>query len=452
MLAFKMKVPQQELGVDKLLGEKIDSASWGPTGIDLLQRITGMRKRVTEAAKNGYIESGAGECRTAFIKFHELVRQGEVLCKGVSLEGAGLTFRWGGSFEAVANQEPDWSFERACVLFNLAATLSFLATHEDRTTAEGVKAACQQYQQSAGVLNELATIVGNAAWTAPTDLAPDTTSALQTLMLAQAQKTFVEKAQTDGMSDKILTMLNAECAGLYEDAGRRVAEAKARDRPIAAMSQAWLNVIEWNRLLFDGMQHYYMAKTDDAEFKYGVGLARYTYAANKTGEALKSCKAAVEAGMTSEALMEQFNRAHLICLEAYNVAKRDNDSIYHEDVPNVATLPKPQRKGMVKLLVPADLVPDPSFDALIPPSLSRGPSANDGLVAAAASISLDDGGVPHYRAPPAGDSEPPPPSFEEAEEAAVAELVEMGFDRAKAKEALAKVNGNKADAAMLLSG
>ena len=33
MLAFKMKVPQQELGVDKLLGEKIDSASWGPTGI-----------------------------------------------------------------------------------------------------------------------------------------------------------------------------------------------------------------------------------------------------------------------------------------------------------------------------------------------------------------------------------------------------------------------------------
>ena len=133
-------------------------------------------------------------------------------------------------------------------------------------------------------------MVSAAAWRSSPDLSSDTLGALQTLMLAQAQKNFVEKAQADGMSDKILALLNAECAGLYEEVGRRFDEAKARQRPISAMAQEWLDVVEWNRKVFDGMQHLAMAKVADAEHKYGDALSRHTYAANKTAEAVKAAR------------------------------------------------------------------------------------------------------------------------------------------------------------------
>ena len=59
-------------------------------------------------------------------------------------------------------------------------------------------------------------------------------------------------------------MLTAECAHLYEEVGLLVENAKQRSRPISAMSSDWLDVVQWNRYLFDGLQHYHQAKLDEA--------------------------------------------------------------------------------------------------------------------------------------------------------------------------------------------
>ena len=442
MLAFKMKRPLQEVRTDRALGDKIDNDTWGATGRDILQKVDGMRMRVAEASQS-YTEKGAEECRAAFGKYQELCRQAGYVCKGVSLKDANLTFKWCDAFDtANHHMEPDWSFERACVVFNLAASISFLGTHQDRTTPTGLKTACNLYQQAAGALAEVQAMVSAAAWRSSPDLSSDTLGALQTLMLAQAQKNFVEKAQADGMSDKILALLNAECAGLYEEVGRRFDEAKARQRPISAMAQEWLDVVEWNRKVFDGLQHHFLAKVADAEHKYGDALSRHTYAANKTAEAVKACAGA------PPALQEQFKRAHQICLDAYNGSKRDNDSIYHEKVPHISTLPKPERKSMVKPQRPAELDNDPSFEALLPPSVSRGPSMEP--AAAAAAPTSVEGAMGAIQLDDAGDG-PPPPSFADAEAAGLVELTNMGFDLTKAKDALARCNGSVQEAANLLA-
>jgi len=43
-------------------------------------------------------------------------------------------------------------------------------------------------------------------------------------LIWQAQKTFCEKAERDGLSTKIVAMLTAECAGLYLETKLRIDE------------------------------------------------------------------------------------------------------------------------------------------------------------------------------------------------------------------------------------
>ena len=151
-------------------------------------------------------------------RYQAVVFQTGVICQGIDMKALQLGFKWADAFEPDEQTVVhDWSFERACVLFNVAACLSYLATHCDRQTPDGLKQACALYQQAAGALVAVSAMVKDAGWAASADLSSDTLLALETLMLAQAQKCFFEKAEIDGMSTKVLVVLTAECAHLYEE-------------------------------------------------------------------------------------------------------------------------------------------------------------------------------------------------------------------------------------------
>ena len=409
MLAFKMKKPQQEMGLERLLQGKIDDAKWGASGRDLIAKLDGMRGRMKEASQS-YSEKGAEECREVFGRYQALAYKANFVCEGVDLKP--LPFKWADAFDtSEVSSISDWNFERACVIFNLAAAISYLATHCDRGTAEGLKTACQLYQQSAGALHEVHELVKAGAWSATADLASDTIQALESLMLAQAQKCFFEKAEGDGMKHKVLAMLSAECAALYGEVSLRIDEAKSRSRPISAMTAEWLDVVQWNKFLFEGLQAYYAAQTNVDAAEYGIALSRYTYATDQCARAVNACKQA------SPALQEVFQKWYAICKEAHTKMKKDNDNIYYEKVPDYKTLDPPERKCMVKPNPPVELgnLEDP--------------------VPLMGSLSV---------------SEPPPPPFAAAEAAGVEQLVAMGFAKDKAEEALKKSGGSVQVAADLL--
>ena len=90
----------------------------------------------------------------------------------------------------------------------------------------------------------------------------------------------------------------------------------------------------------------------------------------------------------------------------------------------MTTLPKPERKRMIKPVTPKELegitdpVPPPQDDASLAKELDR---------------ALKAGG---------GSEEPPPPSFADAEKAALTELVSMGFEVEKARKALSECGGS----------
>ena len=227
-------------------------------------------------------------------------------------------------------------------------------------------------------------------------------------------------------------------------------------------------------------------------------VSRLTYAASRCGEAATLCK------KSSEPIQKQFRAAYERCADAHARAKKDNDLVYTERVPAIATLPKLERACLVKKLrlpeldvaepmddtptvVPPPSAPPPSaqppaapaaetapppnvppmggmLGALFgggkkepakksehpaPPAAARQPSSGDAPASAVASLSLDP-------PPPSfeeAQSMPPPPSYNEAQEAmetGVDTLVSMGFARADARRALSEANGSVERAAEML--
>ena len=89
------------------------------------------------------------------------------------------------------------AYERFCVLFNMAALLSQLASMQNHSTDDGLKTAAKYYQQSAGIFSYLKDNVFPVLRMLPTpDLSVSCLTALTSIMLAQAQDCFYKKASS----------------------------------------------------------------------------------------------------------------------------------------------------------------------------------------------------------------------------------------------------------------
>lgn len=87
------------------------------------------------------------------------------------------------------------SYEKVCVLFNIAALQSAVAASQSMESDEGLKLATKLFQQSAGIFTYLKGMTPAAIPSEPTpDLTPETLNVLANLMIAQAQEVFVIKA------------------------------------------------------------------------------------------------------------------------------------------------------------------------------------------------------------------------------------------------------------------
>ena len=111
------------------------------------------RKALVEAFQRGISPSSAEGLETLLKRYFRVLCAMEKRFAGADLR---IQFAWRDAFQKVAKQgEADIHFERTAVLFNLCAVCSFLAVHQSRNDAAGIKAACQRYQSTAGLLELL---------------------------------------------------------------------------------------------------------------------------------------------------------------------------------------------------------------------------------------------------------------------------------------------------------
>ena len=153
---------------------------------------------------------------------------------------------------------------------------------------------------------------------------------------------------------------------MYAGVAARVDEARAKGRPVSEMakvSATWLDTIRWNATLWDGVQHFYLARLDHAGGAYGAAVGRLHHAATRATEALNAC--------TDERLRPQFAEWRTRIADEYDSARDENEKVYHELVKAVAELPPPERKCMVSATPP----PEETEQVAIMPKLGEAPDA-----------------------------------------------------------------------------
>ncbi|KAI0293747.1 BRO1-like domain-containing protein [Russula brevipes] len=251
---------------------------------------------------------------------------------------------------------PNLHFERCCLLFNLASLYSQLGLAEDRTTADGVKRASVLYQSSAGTLSYLRASAMpklkaslSEEDSLPLDLSEPFLSSMESLMLGQAQECVWQWAVMGRNSNGTIAKLAAQVSTLYDGARSSIRDAVT---PIwGAFPSEWSVHIEVKHLHFSAAAQYRKSIDDTEHNKYGHEVARLTVAQSTAKGAFSTARRGA-----SKIVMEDVNSLLDILDSDLIRAQRDNDLIYHHDVPPASSLPAIQPASMVSSTVPPGLL------------------------------------------------------------------------------------------------
>ncbi|KAJ3573631.1 hypothetical protein NP233_g2307 [Leucocoprinus birnbaumii] len=265
------------------------------------------------------------------------------------------------------------TFERASILFNLASLYSQLGALADRSSAEGIKRAATYYQNSAGTLSYLNNaVIPNIVYDPddeeiPLDLSTDFIHGLGSLMLAQAQECSWQLAKINQYKNSLIAKIAARVSSLYALSNRQFRDANPSVKHI--LPSDWLPHIEAKSHHFLAVAEYRKSVDELENSRYGCEIARL-------GNAREEAKTAQEIGRRGRiASSVQEDIQSLLDTVQRNLtrAERDNDLIYHHDIPAKAALPLIQETSLATAIVPPGLTGpktllgsmQPLFDGLV---------------------------------------------------------------------------------------
>lgn len=257
------------------------------------------------------------------------------------------------------------AFEKVCVLFNIAAVQSSLASTQCFDSDEGLKTAAKFFQQSAGIFSHLKSAAPALGQEPTPDLSPDTLHVLSLLMLAQAQEVFVIKAIKDGMKDQVIAKLASQNEEMYAD----VLKAMQKDALKNLWDKDWIPIIAGKQAGFHGLTMLYQSAVYNTAKKVGEAIA----ALQKSIELFKASQ--TRSGKPT--LFDEYSKkAQRNLVEA----KKENDFIYNAVIPNVDSL---ETSGKFQLAKALPIAPPLSsnfkdiFGDLVPVALQHAMNACD---------------------------------------------------------------------------
>ncbi|GAW20822.1 hypothetical protein ANO14919_103330 [Xylariales sp. No.14919] len=233
-------------------------------------------------------------------------------------------------------------FERANIIYNLAALYSQLAINSNRTDTDGLKTAASYFNQAAGVLTHLKNeIIPELRTTPPDDMDEHSLESLIQLQLAQSQECFWLKAAMDRYKDSSIAKLAAKVSDLYNFAG----EAAMRSE---AVSSGWIHHMSAKHHHFAAAAQYRAACECLEKRKYGEEVARLRDAVACVGEGLKESRG----GYLSKIVVEDLNSLKRRVEDHLKRAERDNDVIYLNPVTPKSELKILDRATMAVARIP----------------------------------------------------------------------------------------------------
>ncbi|KAM6899695.1 programmed cell death 6-interacting protein isoform 2-T2 [Xenentodon cancila] len=249
-----------------------------------------------------------------------------------------LTFTWKDAFDkgslfggSVKLSLASLGYEKTCVLFNCAALASQIAAEQNVDNDECLKAAAKYYQLASGAFSHIKDTVLSALNREPTmDICPETVGTLSLIMLAQAQEVFFLKATSDKMKDAVIAKLANQAADFYGDAFKQCQYKDNLPKEVLPVLAAKHCIMQANAELHQSI----LAKQKK---RFGEEIARLQHAA----ELVKTVASRYDEYVSVKDLTDKINRA-------LTAAKKDNDFIYHDRVPEVKDLEQIGKAALVK--------------------------------------------------------------------------------------------------------
>ncbi|SJX60561.1 related to BRO1-cytoplasmic class E vacuolar protein sorting (VPS) factor [Sporisorium reilianum f. sp. reilianum] len=288
-----------------------------------------------------------------------------------------VPFPWKDAFTQKAISQSSLAYEKASIIFNIAATLTSLASSQPRMSgnADGLKRAYTALRQAAGMLSY---INENFLHAPSTDMSKDVVKCLVGIALAQASEVFLEKTIEEkkgaGLISKLASQTAAAYTGLVEDSRENVTKG--------VFERSWTYLIQVKARHFTSVMHYYKALADDAAGSHGSCLVRLTVAEAAAKEArnlLPTFTASAAASIAADrpslpsdagsALVAIVNAHVTRCTERKETAVKDNDLIYHDILPSESSLPAVDKLVAATPIAILEIFGAPEVQRVIGPDL-----------------------------------------------------------------------------------
>ncbi|KAI6115655.1 BRO1-like domain-containing protein [Pisolithus croceorrhizus] len=248
------------------------------------------------------------------------------------------------------------AFERASVLFNLAALYSQLAAAEDRSSQDGLRRATTYYQSAAGTLSYLSSSAlpklrfpANAE-EIPTDLTEPFVRCLENLMLAQAQECAWQRAVADHYKNALIAKLATGVAFLYASSLEAIRSAPSTIS--SSLPSTCMTHVETKERHFRAAAQYRKSIDELEANRYGDELRRLMDAEVEA----KKGYSLVKRSSVAPAVIQDIKSLLDVLQKNLGRAQRDNDLIYHCDIPASTAIDPIPEVIMVKSNVPPGLL------------------------------------------------------------------------------------------------
>ncbi|KAK9510379.1 hypothetical protein O3M35_005178 [Rhynocoris fuscipes] len=264
---------------------------------------------------------------------------------------AAISFAWKDLYGGVVVQTADIKFEMVAILYNIGALHSQLGANDDRTTPEGLKMACTHFQCAAWSFQHLKDTYHQPS---QMDLSPDLMQFMYHLCLAQAQECILEKSMTDNRKATINAKVAAQIVDYYNLALNALLQSPSPDEGILIDIVGTKNFKSWKKYMRFKAAYYscvsllYQGMQSEEQQKMGERVSYYQGALDKLNEAIKLSKGIDHSESVASACSEALVFTRDVVEGKRKAAKNENDFIYHEEIPELDSLPNVKGASLVK--------------------------------------------------------------------------------------------------------
>ncbi|GAA5803444.1 hypothetical protein HPULCUR_008926 [Helicostylum pulchrum] len=231
------------------------------------------------------------------------------------------------------------NYEKSCVLYRMAGLYSELGCSQNWVSTEGIRKACQHFQNAAGCLNYIKTeLVPELRCNPPKDF--EMLESLVALMMAQAHECIWQKAVMEHMKYGTVARLAIRVSDFYD-------LFLSAATPI--IPEDWKSYADTKSNFFKAFAQYQKANEAISNGRYGEEIARLNLAKSNNLAAIRHLE---NATLLNQAFIDQIHTLQQSIDRDLARAEKDNDVVYMESIPEESALAPILRSDMVKPILP----------------------------------------------------------------------------------------------------